>query len=250
LSDILWKRALQPPPGEGAVYEAYGFSVPNVLCLEAGDEQIVKLPESRAYQVLSRSGIMLAAVGLDCREALRPYLEKDRFRVGLYCATEKGPGDYDVTFKLLDAPPEQFASIYRLNRSPKRFFKEIANIPVAQLGIFLGINGPHVALSTTRWGTRQALEQAECDLADGTVDAALVCSAFAVDDPARALRWRRLIPSDCTLCEGAAALVLVPNGECTDWGEVGPSYNGRNYGIAHGLIQLINKRECVLSEPK
>jgi hypothetical protein len=225
-------------PPESTVWEAFGFGVPGAYRVVEEDEKITELPEARAYQVLSRKAMLLAFAGLRAKPHIAALLAEDPFSVGLYCSSEKGPGDIKVVREMIGKPPEEFAAVYKANRSPKRFFKEIANIPVSQLGMFLGINGPHLAFTNSSWACIHALEQAEMDLETGAVRAALVCGAFAIEDPIAVLRLRRTLPPGTSVVEAAVALLLVADGTTTDWLSLRRPLNGFSFGSANDLMQI------------
>lgn len=241
MSRIAWKQTLTAPYGDisqSQVWEAHGFQVPRAFRLNEEDEKLAELPEPRAYQVLNRKAMLLAAVGLQSRPLLASLIEEDPFSVGLYCAAEKGPGDFNVTYRMIGEDLEQFATIYKGNRSPKRFFKEIANIPVSHLGMFLGITGPHLAFTNSNWACLHALEQAELDLEMGVVKAALVCAAFAIEDPIAVLRLQRQLSPTSVMVEAAAALILLPDQTKTDWRARCQPANGHSFGTAHDLLHI------------
>src|SRR6185369_15175871 len=93
----------------------------------------------------------------------------------------------------------------------------------------------------SRLAVRQALEQADFYLVTGTVRAALVCSAFTLDDPLLAMRTRRGSPASATLSEGAACLVLTPNGEETDWSSLPCPASSYSFGIATDLVTVASR---------
>jgi hypothetical protein len=246
VSQILWKQALRPSIGampQPILYDVYcddafSFSVPRTSALSETDEQIVELPEPRSARCLNRAGLMLASVGLQSKEALAGYLDVDPVSVGLYCAMQDGPDDYKSAKEMAHLPPEDFARTYKFLRSPKRFLREEACLQASFLSIFLGTMGPLYAFTHSRWAALHALEQAECDLRDGTVKAALVISAFSLEDPLVSMRIRRSLPARSILCEGAAALVLTANGEYTNWRSEIPEDDECFYGSAHDLVLL------------
>jgi hypothetical protein len=225
-------------PPEGAIWEAFGFSIHGAYRVAEEDEKITELPEPRAYQVLSRKAMLLAFAGLRAKPHIAALLAEDPFSVGLYCSSEKGPGDLKVAREMIGKAPEEFAAVYKSNRSPKRFFKEIANIPVSQLGMFLGVTGPHLAFTNSSWACIHALEQAEMDLETGAIRAALVCGAFAIEDPIAVLRLRRKLPPGASMVEGAVALLLVADGTTTDWLSMRRPFNGFSFGTADDLMQI------------
>lgn len=244
MSRILWKQALRPSPSANPqpyiydVFDNYDFRIQRTSALSQTDEQIVELPEPRSFRSLNRAGLMLAAVGLSCRDALAPYLADDPFSVGLYCAMQDGPDDYKTARQMLHTPPEEFARTYKLLRSSKQFLREIGSVQASFLSIFLGTMGPLYAFTHSRWACLHALEQAECDLRSGVVKAAIVASAFSLEDPLLSMRIRRSISEGSILCEGAAALVLTATETYTDWRNRVPENENYFYGTAHDLVLL------------
>jgi hypothetical protein len=248
MSSIIWKNSLRAPQNQvqqSNVYDLYqgGLCVHGAETLPAQAEEIVDLPDSRSYRALSRAGILLAAAGLKGRAALAPFLADDPFSVGMYCAMEVGPNDYNSARQMVDAAPDKFAAMYKGLRSSKQYFKQLANVPPSQLGIFLGIMGPQSVFSHSRWGCLHALEQAEFDLNEGSIQAALVCSAFSLEDPLLSMRVRRTCEPERSVGEAGAAIILACNGEYTDWRSVIGREDSPTYGIAHDLVMLATDDE-------
>lgn len=249
MSRILWKQAKRPEPGEMpqshvyGVYENFDFRIPRTCAFPVPDEDIVELPEPRIFRALNRSGLLLAAVGLESRSVLAGFLAEDPFSVGLYCAMQDGPDDYNSGKQMVDVPPEDFARIYKFLRSSKQFLREGGFLQSSVVGMFLGIMGPLYGFTHSRWACLQALEQAEFDLKNGVIRAALVGGGFSLEDPLLSMRVRRSIPEYSILCEGAAALVLVSNGQFTDWRCATPTDDQRFYGTAHDLVLLATMTE-------
>lgn len=249
MSKIAWKNAILPSLDQAPevrvydVYEEVDFRIPRTISLPLPDEDIVQLPDPRSFRALSRAGLLLNAAGLTCRGVLAPFVEENPFSVGVYCAMQNGPEDYDSAKKMVHTPPEDFARTYKFLRSSKQFFRQIPNIPPALLSIFLGAMGPQYVFSHSRWACLHALEQAEFDLHKGIVRAAVVCSAFSLEDPLLTMRIRRSIPDSLSLCEGSAALILLPSSTMTDWRDVIPTDDTRFYGTAHDLVLVATMRQ-------
>jgi hypothetical protein len=243
VSRIIWKSSLRPPLGDGPKryrYDLYDgdVSVPHALAFPEPDDQLVQLPDPRAYRSLSRAGLLLIAAAVRSQEALSPFLAEDPFKIGIYCAMENGPNDFNSAKQMINTPPEDFAETYKILRSPKQYLKQLPNVPPSQLAVVLGIMGPLTLYQHSRFGCLQALDQAEFDLNTGAIRAALVCSAFSLDDPLLSVRAYRNAPEAAVLCESAAALLLVAGGEYTNWRSRLPAYNGYFYGIAQDLVNL------------
>lgn len=245
MSRLQWAHVLMPSSAEprDRLYDIYDdeFRVARIAAFAEKDEDLVQLPDGRAYRSLSRAGLLLVAAGLPAREVLGPLVQADPFSVGIYCAIENGPNDYNSAKSMIHTPPGEFASVYKALRSPKYYFKMLANVPPSQLGIFLGVMGPLYAYTHSRLACRQALEQAEWDLETSTVRAALVCGAFTLDDPLLAMRTRRRAPPTATLSEGAACLVLTAGGERTDWSWLPCQSSSCSFGIATDLVTLASR---------
>jgi len=246
MSDILWKAALHPPadgPVECRVYELWGCDtkIPRVACFHQDLEELVRLPEPRHYQVLNRSGLLMIAAAMQGSAELQPYLLDDPYSVGIYCATQKGPKGEESARKMAWVTDDRFASAYKAARTSKTFFKEITNIPPSQLGIAMGIMGPQKVFSHSRWACLHALEQAEMDLQNGIVQAALVCSGFSLEEYLLALRIRRDLAPECLLSEGAAALVLTRGNTMTDWQEELPDSTDVFFGTANDLVHIARR---------
>jgi hypothetical protein len=245
MSRLQWAHTLTPSPAEprDRIYDVYGdaFNVERTAAFAEDDEDLVDLPDGRAYRSLSRAGLLLVAVGLPVRQLLAPIIDADPFSVGIYCAIENGPNDYVSAKSMRDAPPGEFASAYKALRSPKYYFKMLANVPPSQLGIFLGVMGPLYTYTHSRLACRQALEQAEWDLETAAVRAAIVCGAFTLDDPLLAMRSRRTAPAAATLSEGAACLVLTAGGDCSDWSWLPCQSSSCSFGIVTDLVTLASR---------
>jgi hypothetical protein len=220
-------------------YELYesDIGVPRAAVFPQSDEALVELPDARAYRALSRAGLLLIAAGLRCRDVLAPFLKEDAYAVGIYCALEMGPNDFNCAKQMVDTSPEQFAATYKSLRSAKQYFQQLPTVPPSQLAIFLNVMGPQFVYQHSRFGCLQGLEQAEFDLNTCRVRAALVCSAFSLEDPLVSLAACRQKTESTILSEGAAVLLLVHNGEYTDWRGAADS-ESCFYGIAHDLVML------------
>lgn len=244
MSRILWTHAVTPPEGavvEDRVYDVYDppLVVSRTRAFPQPARRLAELPDRRAYRALSRAGILLAAAGLQARDALAPFLARDRYRVGIYCAADPGPQNYAGTKSLLGVH-EGFAEAFRRRNHPKIYFTQLANLPAARLAVFLDLRGPINVYNHSTAAAIQALEQAEIELAAGFVDAALVCSAFSLEDPLLSLRVRRQSPSPI-LSEGAGAMVLTADGALDERIEAIPGDRDVCYGVADPILQMIRK---------
>lgn len=246
MSRILFSSALVPDAG-APVRELVPDVYENAVRIEKTKaislhEQDISLPDRRAYRSMSRAAVLMAAVCLEAEKDLAGFLDESAFSVGIYCAMENGPVDFSSTRQMLSATPETFAQLYRKYRNPKMYLKQLPNLAAAQTGIFLGILGPMHVYNHSALGSLQALEQAEMDLADGRISAALVCSAFSFENPVILERLKRTCPGETVLCEGAGALLLGQGDPITNWRNLDDGDTHDYYGISHQLIVQILKR--------
>lgn len=249
MSRVRWHHLLTPPPEaptEPVRYEAYDPSlvIEHTRSLPTPTRKLVDLPDRRAYRSLSRAGVMLSAVGLPVLELLAPEIERDPYRVGMYCAFDAGPQNYEACRDLLGME-RGFAARFKKMNHPKRYLSQLVNLPAAQLGIFLGLRGPINVYAHSTRAAAHALDQAELDLATGVVDQALVCSAFSLEDPMLTLRIRRGEGAGRAISEGAVALLLGAEGESVDWPARLADLPERDEhsGIAEPLINLVESLE-------
>ncbi|NTU97968.1 MAG: hypothetical protein HGA62_09175 [Chlorobiaceae bacterium] len=205
------------------------------------EERQAALPDRKVYRSMSRAGVLLSLACLELQPALKPLLAISPFSVGIYCALENGPVDLKSTFEMSGVSEDDYADRYRKSHNPKMFLMQLPNLAAAQMGVFLGIMGPMNVFNSSSYGSIHALQQAEEDLAEGRIDAALVCSAFSFENPLVLERIRRQNLSDRVLCEGAAAMLLEADGKQNLWLDE-YSRTDSYYGISHQLIiQIINK---------
>jgi hypothetical protein len=227
-------------------------SIPNVRRIETENGDI-DVPDPKAMRSMSRASLFLSSMAEQMKTHLQPYLEKSPFSVGIYCAVENGPIDGPSTAEILNRSTEkfdhQFAEAYRKLRNPKMYLKQLPNLAPAQLGISLGIQGAMNVYTHSVYACQQALEQAEADLLTGAIDAALVLTAHAFDDFWVVKRSR--LQDERTLCEGAAAQILVlPEGkkaspvleQMKNYPKKEYFFDAQNYfGISDPMINLMRK---------
>lgn len=246
MSNIIWSATLVPGTdvlAEPYINEYYGESlrIPLTKSL-AIEESKAPLPDRKVYRSMSRAGVLLSLACLEGQKSLQPFLDQSPFRVGIYSALENGPVDLKSTFEMLNVSRDDFAEQYKKYRNPKMFLMQLPNLAAAQMGIFLGILGPLNVFNSASHGGIHALEQAEMDLHEGRVDAALVCSAFSFENPLVLERLRRQNLRDRILCEGAAALLMIADGTYSDWRDIDYNATESYYGISHQIITQIQKK--------
>lgn len=252
---VLWEKLWIPNlETETQVWEDKTFQdqIPNVRRVETENGDIA-VPDPKAMRSMSRASLFLSSMVDEMKLQLQPYLDQSPFSVGIYCAVENGPIDGPSTAEILNRSTEkfdlQFAEAYRKLRNPKMYLKQLPNLAPAQLGISLGIQGPMNVYTHSEYACQQALEQAESDLLTGMIEAAVVLTAHAFDDFWVVKRTR--LQDERTLCEGAAAQILVlPEGmkaspmlgQMKNYPKKEYFFDAQNYfGIADPLINLMRK---------
>ncbi len=247
MSKIIWSQTMTPAADVEAkefVPECYegSFRVANTKAIPV-EERKVPLPDRRVFRSMSRAAVLMSSICIESKDELAKYLEADPFKVGVYCAVENGPVDFDSTKKMKETTKETFAKDYSSYRNPKMYLRQLPNLAAAQMGIFLGILGPMNVYNHSSEGGIAALEQAEMDLKDKRVDVALVCSAFSFENPIVVERARRFGPENRTICEGAGALLMVDDGVEINWKN--QDYNSMEefYGISQQIIEIALRRE-------
>jgi 3-oxoacyl-(acyl-carrier-protein) synthase len=240
VSRVVWKKLLLPdlstPPAE-LTMSPYEGTLPNVRPYPLTSSDI-PIPDPKAFRSMSRAAVFLAHVCAQAREQLDAYLKSSPFAVGVYCATENGPIDAVSTRKIIDQnDPARMAEHYRKFRNPKMYLKQLPNLAPAQMGIALGLQGPMNVYTHSTSASLHALDQAEWDLKEGVVRAALVCTAHAFDDFVIVRRQRRSDPR--CLNEAAAAVLLEPDGKVRDWSREMRNDPENCFGISDPLINVL-----------
>lgn len=246
MSKLVWASYEVPPKSQTAenyVSPLYGdaLCVPNTKCLPIV-ERAVELPDPRVYRSMSRAAVLLSLVCLRAKEKITQQLAEDPFSVGVYCAVENGPVDFESTKQMVHATKDNFAELYKKYRNPKMYLKQLPNLAAAQMGIFLGILGPMHVYNHSTFGGVAALEQAELDLENGLVKLALVCSAFSFENPLVVQRVSRLAAQGKTVCEGAGALLLTSDGKVSDWQNQDYGQMDEHFGISQQIIELAMRK--------
>lgn len=240
MSKMLWSNALVPGSDvmeQSYLNEHYGslLVIPKAKTLPI-EERSAPLPDRKVYRSMSRAGVLLSLACLEGRSVMQPFLDKSPFDIGIYCAIENGPVDLASAKAMLDVSREDFADEYKRVRNPKLFLKQLPNLAPAQMAIFLGIMGPLNVYNHSSCGCLHAFDQAEIDIQEGQVKAALVCSAFSFEDPIILEKIRRKDLHGRVLCEAAGAVLLTGNGSFTDWSDHDFHATESYYGTSHQLI--------------
>ncbi|MFN8944908.1 MAG: hypothetical protein ACK5WZ_09820 [Pseudobdellovibrionaceae bacterium] len=240
MSQVIWSKLLIPdlqstPSSLKDPY--YQDEVLNVLPFSEASDQI-SIPDQRAFRSMSRASIFLSHICQAAEEILKPFLTTSPFSVGIYCAVENGPIDAASTQKIIQQNNAiLFSDYYRKFRNPKMYLKQLPNLVPAQMGISLGIQGAMNVYTHSTAGSLQALEQAEWDLKNKTVTAALVCTAHAFDD-FMVVKRERHFDSRC-LTEAAGAILLKQNNEFTDWSQKIKKDPKHFFGISDTIVNCI-----------
>jgi len=217
------------------------FSIPSAYRIPLENDQIAEVPDLRSLRSLSRAGLILCRVAMDCWTTVKAHWPNDLSRVGLYCAVDQGPLDYNLINGLAQSKGAERGETLLRTTMPKQIFKMYPNYSTNQLGIMLGIQGPMYTFTNMKFGALQALEQAEFDLWNNIVDIALVCSANSLEDPVASLRMFRQCNSAVTLSEGGAALVLKKSEKKNEWTD-SRAVEKSFYGIADPVVKILKEK--------
>jgi hypothetical protein len=248
MSQILWSDYLSPPKENAAIEftsPLYGDSlrVPMTKAVPLVEREAA-LPDARVFRSMSRAAVLLSVVGLRAKNLLEQQLKEDAFVVGIYCAVENGPVDFESAKQIYSSgvTQENFAELYKKYRNPKMYLKQLPNLAAAQMGIFLGALGPMHIYNHSRFGSLSALEQAEADLQAGRVKLALVASAFSFENPIVVERAHRAAPGR-VLAEGAGAILLGPSEAETNWENQDYGATDEYFGISQQIIELATRNK-------
>lgn len=240
MSQIVWQSLLLPDLNvEPTVLKDanYQNEILNVRAYPEASEKIL-IPDPKAFRSMSRASLFLSHVGQKAEEFIKPFLAKSPFSVGIYCAVENGPIDAPSTNRIIQQQnPAQFSDFYRKFRNPKMYLKQLPNLVPAQMGISLHMQGPMNVYTHSTAGSLHALEQAEWDLKNKIVEAALVCTAHAFDD-FLVIKRERHYDTRC-ITEAAGALLLVADSTFTDWNQRIRKDESSFYGISDQIINLL-----------
>ncbi len=240
MSQIIWKKTLLPDLSSASTNlqdESYRDQVANVRLFPVASQEIT-IPDPKAFRSMSRASIFLSHLAMQAQEELSRFTSQSPFSVGIYCAVENGPIDAPSTVKILAQNDSAgFGDYYRKFRNPKMYLKQLPNLVPAQMGISLGLQGTMNVYTHSTVASIQALEQAEWDLKTKSIQAAFVCSAHAFDDFMVIKRTRHF--DERCINEGAAAALLVDNGQFTDWQQKIPNDAQNTFGISNQLMNLL-----------
>jgi len=247
MSRVIWQKLLVPDESVKAstlMDDSYKEQVENV-CLHPWANADIVCPDRKAFRSMSRASLFLSHVCMHAKEALAPYLSSSPFSVGIYCAVENGPIDAASTVQIIASKNTlPFYEAYRKFRNPKLYLKQLPNLAPAQMGISMGLQGAMNVYTHSTAGSLHALEQAEWDLHDNRVQAALVCTAHAFDDFLVVKRTRHFDPRQ--LVEGAGALLLVRDEtKPKNWTSLIKRDPVQYFGISDPIIQLLKEEQHV-----
>ena len=176
---------------------------------ESEEELIIKarVPDLKCWRNLGRAGCLALLHYEPIKEVVNS-LRVDPRRIGIYTSIGTGSLNWNSILELTKTHPENFASTMRKSLPPKQIFKYGVNIPAAQLGIFLGVTGPHYSFQDWNSQTSNALSQAISDLLTQTVDLAIAIAAYSLDDPLQNMRVSESLPKGTLVSEATACVVF------------------------------------------
>jgi hypothetical protein len=196
--------------------------------------------QKKLARSMSRAAALLISAAMPIKKSIEELVSQEPFSVGIYCALESVPVDYDCGKKLAESDESHWANIIKKNLPPKQQLKSGPGIAPAILGIALGVMGPVTNFNDREYGVLQAFVQAELDLRIGMIKTALICSAFAADDP---LMNKRICKQkgDKNLQEAAAIALMTSSNEKHSWEDI-LKPGKMIYGIASPLVDYISER--------
>ena len=140
-------------------------------------------------------------------QALAPFPDLDRTRIGVVVAFFLGCVDYSVKFY------RQITTDGRRYGSPILFPETVFNTPISHVVATLGIEGPVYSQIGDKSGWVTALRTAECWMKNGSADHVIVLGAEEFDPHVLdALHASRLLKKGLPFAEGAGAVLLSSKG--------------------------------------
>ena len=140
-------------------------------------------------------------------QALAPFPDLDRTRIGVVVAFFLGCIDYSVKFY------RQITTEGRRYGSPILFPETVFNTPISHVVATLGIKGPVYSQIGDKSAWVTALRTAECWMKNGSADHVIVLGAEEFDPHVLdALHASRLLKKGLPIAEGAGAVLLSSKG--------------------------------------
>lgn len=216
--------------------------VEQVKAIPEATKKLCTIPDRRAYRSMSRSAVLLSSVGLNLKKEIDPFIESNAASVGIYCAVQNGPDSYFSVAKVLEhEKTDSFHKTYKRFRSPKHYLKQLPNLAPGQLGIFLNAQGPTHTYTHSRYGVLHAVQRARHDLVSKRIEVALICSAFAFEDPIALHYYKNHLQHNQVLCEGAAAILVTDSSKLPQKEELYKWEASEFYGISNPLIHYVKE---------
>ena len=207
-------------------------------------EDLILENQKKMLRSMSPAAGYMAAVCNPIKPALDPFIKKNAFSVGIYCALENLSAYYEIAKVIANSPEELWAELYIDHVPPKSPLKAGLGVAPATIGIFLGALGPTSTFYDQKFGILHALDQAEHDLRNHRIQAALICTAHVLDDPLFTRKTiENLTDPSLVLKECGAAILLAHDGKTTKWEVELPDPPSFEYGISSPLIAFLQQEE-------
>lgn len=230
----VYSKAIFPPIDAPSVMDIFGEKLLVDVFAEEALLSNLDTATQRNKKSMSRAALLLSTMAPELKKNIaRELLAPET--VGVYCANEQGPLHFEMLMHSLDKSTEDLPKLFKENWSPKQHLKSGASMVGANLSILLGTMGPLLTYTDRKNAAYQALDQANLDLADGRVTAAIVCTVNSLEDPLLTKQMTTELGAGTILSEAIAAVILrrpwkktfiLPKGE-------------RFFGIAHPLVSWI-----------
>ena len=192
-----------------------------------------KLLESTKYRrSLAKDGL-LASFCLE-QAINKSNIQINKSRVGIYSAALNGPLLYDEYDKSILDNGSYDLTKFKKMWPPKQHFRQNGPLRATHYSLQLKTQGPLVTMVDPRNGLIDALNWAEIDLFDDTVDYAIVIAGFSFEDP-QLYSWYKTKSTELSEC--GVCLILGKDGNLIQHQEMDLKVP-LNYGICTPLFQL------------
>ncbi len=176
-----------------------------VLSINWNELSIPKEQEVKFKRSLSKDGFIALACYQKSLQQLNSPLNMQK--VGLYTSFLNGPFLEDLIAETEKKTfPEAFNNL-RMKSPPKQVFRQNSAVKATHMAMLLQSNGPQMTFVSPTTGLIDALNAAEIDLLLGTVDFAIVVSAFSFEETQIPLFYKDKFHLD-TIRESGVCLIL------------------------------------------
>lgn len=203
--------------------------------ITARDADLIPPKHLGLVRSMNRTGTLLTGCCLQLNKEILTLIQSKAERTGIYCAVESSTTAHSELNKLANETAETFSKTYSQLIPPKWCLQTSISLAAFAAAIALGVEGGVHTFHHYRWGVLHALQQAQIDLENGSVDLALVVAVSTLEDPLMVQNRKRRFPG-LVPHEAVGVVLLEPNSE---FKLVERPLQNKHYGIAHPLIQTI-----------